>query len=29
MRYGLPYIGSKNSIAEWIVNLLPEGTEKL
>ena len=29
MRYGLPYIGSKNAIAEWIVNLLPEGTEKL
>jgi len=25
MRYGLPYIGSKNAIAEWIVNLLPEG----
>ena len=24
MRYGLPYIGSKNAIAEWIVNLLPE-----
>jgi hypothetical protein len=25
MRYGLPYIGSKNAIAEWVVNLLPEG----
>lgn len=25
MRYGIPYIGSKNAIAEWIVNLLPEG----
>lgn len=23
MRYGLPYIGSKNAIAEWVVNLLP------
>ena len=25
MRYGLPYKGSKNAIAEWIVNQLPEG----
>lgn len=25
MRYGIPYIGSKNAIAEWVVNLLPEG----
>ena len=25
MRYGLPYIGSKNAIAEWVVNLLPKG----
>ena len=24
MRYGLPYKGSKNSIAGWIVNTLPE-----
>lgn len=24
MRYGLPYIGSKNAIAEWVVDLLPE-----
>ena len=23
MRYGLPYKGSKNSIAEWIVDSLP------
>ena len=23
MRYGLPYKGSKNAIAEWIVNALP------
>lgn len=23
MRYGLPYKGSKNSIAEWIVDNLP------
>lgn len=23
MRYGLPYKGSKNSIAEWIVRQLP------
>ena len=23
MRYGLPYKGSKNAIAEWIVNELP------
>lgn len=23
MRYGLPYKGSKNSIAEWIVDELP------
>ena len=25
MRYGLPYKGSKNQIAEWIVEQLPEG----
>lgn len=25
MRYGLPYKGSKNAIAEWIVEQLPEG----
>ena len=25
MRYGLPYKGSKNAIAEWIVNQLPDG----
>ena len=25
MRYGLSYIGSKNAIAEWVINLLPEG----
>jgi len=25
MRYGIPYIGSKNAIAEWVINLLPEG----
>ena len=25
MRYGLPYKGSKNAIAEWIVDALPEG----
>ena len=24
MRYGLPYKGSKNAIAEWIVNALPD-----
>lgn len=24
MRYGIPYKGSKNSIAEWIVSCLPE-----
>lgn len=24
MRYGLPYMGSKNKIAEWIVNKLPK-----
>lgn len=23
MRYGLPYKGSKNAIAEWIVSELP------
>ena len=25
MRYGLPYKGSKNAIAEWVVDVLPEG----
>ena len=25
MRYGLPYKGSKNKIAEWVVNILPSG----
>lgn len=25
IRYGLPYKGSKNAIAEWIVEQLPEG----
>lgn len=25
MRYGLPYKGSKNKIAKWIVDQLPEG----
>lgn len=25
MRYGLPYKGSKNAIAEWITDVLPEG----
>lgn len=25
MNYGLPYMGSKNKIAEWIVEHLPEG----
>lgn len=24
MRYGLPYKGSKNSIAKWIVDSLPK-----
>lgn len=24
MRYGLPYKGSKNAIAEWVVDILPE-----
>ena len=24
MRYGLPYKGSKNAIAEWIVSELPK-----
>ena len=24
MRYGLPYKGSKNGIAKWIVDALPE-----
>lgn len=24
MRYGIPYKGSKNKIAEWVVGLLPE-----
>ena len=24
MRYGLPYKGSKNAIAEWVVDRLPE-----
>lgn len=23
MKYGIPYMGSKNKIAEWIINLLP------
>ena len=25
MRYGLPYKGSKNKIAEWVVSILPSG----
>ena len=24
MRYGLPYMGSKNKIAEWVVSHFPE-----
>lgn len=25
MRYGLPYQGSKNKIAKWVVDILPAG----
>ena len=24
MRYGLPYMGSKNKIAEWVLSYLPQ-----
>ena len=27
MRYGLPYKGSKNAIAEWVVSYLPKADE--
>ena len=25
MQYGMPYMGSKSKIAEWIIDILPEG----